>query len=53
VHDGVEVQVQRLAVGQPGRDGGLVQGGQERGLPGALQPVAALPDEVLHNQAEF
>jgi hypothetical protein len=35
----VEVQVQRLACGQPGRDGGLVQRGQERGLAGVLEPV--------------
>ena len=36
VHDGVEVQVERLALGEPGRDGGLVQRGQEGGLPGVL-----------------
>ena len=39
VHDGVEVQVQCLAVGQPGREGGLVQGGQECGLLAVLEPV--------------
>src|SRR5664280_607054 len=31
VHDGVEVQVDRLSGRQPGVEGGLVQGGQERG----------------------
>ena len=39
VHDGVEVQVERFPLCEPGRDGGLVQRGQERGLPGMLQPV--------------
>ncbi len=39
VHDGVEVQVERLAVGQPGGQRRFVQGGQERGLPGVLEPV--------------
>jgi hypothetical protein len=37
----VEVQVERFALGEPGREGGLVQRGQERGLPGVLQPVGA------------
>ena len=36
VHHGVEVQVERFALGEPGRDGGLVQRRQERGLPGVL-----------------
>ena len=35
----MEVQVERVALGEPGRDGGLVQRGQERGLPGVLEPV--------------
>jgi len=35
----VEVQVERFALGEPGRDGGFVQRGQERGLPGVLQPA--------------
>ena len=35
----MEVQVERVALGEPGRDGGLVQRGQERGLPGMLEPV--------------
>jgi hypothetical protein len=39
VHDCVEVQVERFALGEPGRQGGLVQGGQERGLPGVFEPV--------------
>jgi len=39
VHHGVEVQVQRLAVSQPGRDRRLVQGGQECCLPGVFEPV--------------
>jgi len=39
VHDRVEVQVERLAVGQPGGQCRFVEGGQERGLPGVLQPV--------------
>jgi hypothetical protein len=39
VHHGVEVQVQRLAVGQPCGQGGLVQGGQQCRLPRVLEPV--------------
>ena len=39
VHDGVEVQVQCLAGGQPGSQRGLVEGGQERRLPAVLEPV--------------
>ncbi len=39
VHDGVEVQVQHLAGGQAGGDGGLVQRGQELLLLGVLQAV--------------
>ena len=39
VRDGVEVQVHCFAVGEPGRDGGLVQGGQECCLPAVLEPV--------------
>ena len=39
VHHGVEVQVQRFAVGQPCGQGRLVQGGQECRLPRVLQPV--------------
>jgi hypothetical protein len=39
VHYGVEVQVQRLAARQPGGQGGLVEGGQEHGLPAVLEPV--------------
>jgi len=41
VHDGVEVQAERVVGGEPGRDGGLVQRGQERGLPGMFQPAGA------------
>ena len=39
VHDGVEVQVDRVAGGQPGLEAGLVQSGQERGLLGVFEPV--------------
>jgi hypothetical protein len=39
VHDGVEVQVQRLAVSQPGTDYFLVKGGQERSLLTVLGPA--------------
>jgi len=39
VHDGVEVQVDRVAGGEPGGGGGSVQGGQERGLFGVFEPV--------------
>ena len=39
VHDGVEVQVDRVAGGEPCCEGGLVQSGQERGLLGVLETV--------------
>ena len=39
VHHGVEIKVERLPLSQPGGQRRLVQGGQERGLPGVLEPV--------------
>ena len=39
VHDGVEVQVDGVAGGEPGGEGGLVQGGEERGLFGVGESV--------------
>jgi hypothetical protein len=39
VHDGVEVEVDHVSGGQAGGDGGLVQRGQQRLLPGVFEPV--------------
>ena len=46
----MEVQVEHLALGQPGREHDAVQGGQERALAAVVEPIGVLGQRALLRQ---